>query len=128
MSPLVWFNIFLLVYLALFPLIIEINKRILKGKNKNFNKSLKYGRKIHPFAGLVLIVTGIIHGYLMLGINLIFHTGVLLILLLILNAIIGFVFKRTRNRKFALAHRLIGVLIIASFLLHYLNPWFFSSF
>jgi len=128
MSPLVWFNIFLLVYLALFPVIIEINKRVFKGKNKNFNKSLKYGRKIHPFAGLLLIITGTIHGYLMLGTNLIFHTGVLLILLLISNAIIGFIFKKNRNRKLALTHRIIGVLIISSFLLHYFNPWFFSSF
>lgn len=128
MNYLAWFNVFLLIYLALFPLVIEANKRIFKGKNKNFNKTLKYGRKIHPIAGLVLITTGIIHGLIMLDGNLVFHTGLLVTLLLVINAIIGFTFKKTRNRKLAFVHRVIGVLIIVSFLLHYLNPWYFSSF
>ena len=126
MSLLAWVNVILLVYLALFPVIIEINKRVFKGKSKNFIKMMKYGRKIHPVAGILLIVSGLVHGYLMLEGNLIFHTGFLIVFLLVLNAVTGFIFKKKRIRKIALLHRITGVLIILSFLLHYFNPWYFS--
>ena len=126
MSFLGWVNVVLIVYLALFPIIIEINKRGFKGKNKNFNKMLKYGRKIHPVAGILLIFSGVIHGYIMLGGSLIFHTGMLLVFLLCVNAVTGFVFRKKRNRGLALFHRITGVLIVLSFLLHFFNPWYFS--
>lgn len=119
-----WFNAFLLFVLLSFPLAIEINKRWLKGKNKNYNLFLKNGRKIHPYIGGLLVLTGLIHGYLKLG-RIAYHTGTLLLIVLSLNGLLGLVFKRTRNRTYAKVHRYMGILIVLLFLLHYLRPWYF---
>ncbi len=117
------FNVILLAYLVFFPIALEVNKRYLKGKNPNFNKGLKIGRKIHPFAGLTLIVSGALHGYLKLGGQLQLHTGSLVILALVTAGIIGFLYKKTKNRPLAMAHRLVGVLVVLLFALHYFFPW-----
>lgn len=120
------FNVVLLLYLVSFPILIEMNKRVLKGKNKDFNKALKSGRKIHPYTGIILIISAAIHGYLKLGGKLMFHTGSLLLLMLVVTGIVGFIYKKKRIKRFALTHRTIGIIIVLLFLLHYFNPWFFS--
>lgn len=119
-------NVILLIYLASFPLLIYINKKVLKGKNKNFNKSLKLGRKIHPYAGIILIISGGLHGYLKMGGQFVLHTGSLLLFSLIINGILGFMYRKTHNRKLANIHRYFGIVVISLFILHYANPWFLS--
>lgn len=123
---LIWINVFLLALLASFPIMLELNKKVFKGKNKNINKLLKNGRKAHPYVGIVVILIGAIHGYSMLGLNFILHTGNVLLMLLLINGILGFLYKRKRTKLLRTSHRVIGYLIILAFLLHYLNPWFFS--
>lgn len=119
------FNVLLLLYLVSFPILIEVNKKFLKGKNKNFNKGLKLGRKIHPYTGIVLILSGALHGYLKMGGRLMFHTGTLLLSVLVLTGIIGFIYKKKRVRNLALTHRTLGIIIVLLFLLHYFKPWYF---
>jgi len=119
-------NVLLLIYLLSFPLLLALNSKVLKGKNKDFNKALKMGRKIHPIVGVILVVSGLIHGYLKLGGQFMFHTGSLLIIALMLNGALGFYYKKNRNKKTAFMHRLVGFIILALFLLHYLKPWFFG--
>ena len=118
-------NVLLLLYLVSFPILIEVNKKFLKGKNKNFNKGLKLGRKIHPLAGIVLVVSGAIHGYLKLGGNLSFHTGTLVLLALVITGCVGFIYKKKRLKSLALTHRTLGIIVVLTFLLHYFNPWYF---
>ena len=120
------FNILLLFYLASFPLLLYLNKHHLKGKNKRFNKALKYGRKIHPYAGITLILSGFLHGYLKMGGRLVFHTGTILLFALAVNAFLGFYYKKTRNKRFAFLHRIVGIVSVVLFLLHYINPWLLS--
>lgn len=119
-------NVILLFYLASFPLILYLNKKVFKGKNKNFNKSLKIGRKIHPYVGILLILSGSLHGYLKLGGNFILHTGSLIIIALLINGVIGFIYRRSHNRKYARIHRILGFVILGLFILHYINPWLLS--
>ncbi|MDW7661121.1 MAG: hypothetical protein SCL54_06755 [Bacillota bacterium] len=126
MKYLSWFNVILLIYLLSFPLALELNKRVFRGKKKKFNKALKMGRKFHPYVGITLVVTGLIHGYNKLGGTLSFHTGSLLLLILIINGFIGFMYKKKRNKKLATTHRIVGIAVAAAFLLHYINPWFFQ--
>jgi len=120
-----WFNAFLLLLLLSFPIAIEVNKRWLKGKNKNYNHFLKNGRKIHPYVGGLLILTGLTHGFLKLG-RLDFHTGSLLLMFLVFNGFLALLYKRTKKRYFAKIHRYMGALIVLLFLLHYLRPWYFN--
>ncbi|MHB8963994.1 MAG: hypothetical protein ACYC5K_12685 [Saccharofermentanales bacterium] len=123
MSPLAIVNVIILIGLVTFPALIEINKRALKGKNKTMNKIIMNGRKIHPIMGLVLIASGLVHGYLKLDGVLQLHTGLLLVLALMCNAVLGFIYKKKRKRPLAVAHRIVGVLIVVAFFVHYLNPW-----
>jgi hypothetical protein len=122
-----WINVFLLFYLMTFPILLQVNTQYLKGKNKKLNKILKTGRKIHPVAGVLLICLGAFHGFQMLGGQFIFHTGSLLLIAVIINGLLGFLYKKLHNRKFARAHRLIGFVIYTLFLLHYFNPWLLSQ-
>lgn len=117
------FNVALLVYLVSFPILIEVNKRYLKGKNAGFNQGLKMGRKIHPIAGLILIVSGAIHGYIKLGGQLQFHTGSLVILALVAAGTFGFLYKKTKKRPLAYVHRIAGFSVVLLFALHYFFPW-----
>ena len=119
-------NVILLLYLLSFPIVLEVNKRKLKGKNKKFNQMIKMGRKIHPFVGVALILSGALHGYLKMGGQFVFHTGSLLLMGLMLNGILGFIYKKKKKMVLALCHRIVGFLIIGLFLLHYLKPWYFS--
>ena len=119
-------NVILLLYLISFPIILEINKRMLKGKNKKFNRIIKMGRRVHPIVGIVLILSGALHGYLKMGGQFVFHTGSLLLMGLMLNGVLGFIYKKKKKKIFALFHRLLGFTIIGLFLLHYFKPWFFS--
>ena len=123
---LIWLNVFFLALLVSFPIVLELNKKIFKGKNKIINKALKNGRKSHPYVGVVVISIGAIHGYSMLGLNFILHTGSVLLILLLINGILGFLYKRKRTKILRISHRIIGYLIILAFSLHYFNPWFFS--
>lgn len=120
------FNVLLLLYLVSFPVLLYLNKKVLKGKNKDFNKAMKNGRKIHPYVGITLVISGFIHGYLKLGGELILHTGLVLLTTLAINGIIGFVYKKKKKKDLAKLHRIIGFAIVGLFLLHYFNPWFFG--
>lgn len=118
-------NVLLLLYLVSFPIALEVNKKVLKGKNKKYNQAMKMGRKVHPVVGIVLVLSGALHGYLKLGGQFMFHTGSLLLIALALNGVLGFVYKKKRMKKLAMLHRTLGFIIIGLFLLHYFNPWFF---
>ena len=120
------FNVLLLLYLVSFPILLYVNKKVIKGKNKNLNKALKMGRKIHPYVGITLVVSGFIHGYLKLGGQLMFHTGSLLLTALAINGVLGFIYKKKKKKNLAKFHRIIGFVIVGLFLLHYTNPWFFG--
>jgi hypothetical protein len=128
MNPLSLINVLLLIYLLAFPLFLEYNKRFAKGKKPWLNKLVKYGRKYHPIAGVALILLGMLHGYMKLNGQLSFHTGSLLLLLLVINGFIGFAYKKSRKKSIALVHRISGVAILLSFILHYVRPWIFSGF
>lgn len=118
-------NVTLLVVLLSFPVVLEINKRYVKGKNKRFNDLIKNGRKLHPIVGGALILSGALHGYLKLGGKLMFHTGSLLLMLLLANGVVGFIYKKKHIKNLAWMHRIIGIFILLAFLIHYLKPWLF---
>lgn len=122
----IWFNVFLLVILMTFPVLLKINKHYFKGKIKPFNRFLKIGRKVHPYVGIFVILIGAFHGYSMMGTLLTLHTGSVLLFLLIMNAFIGFAYKKTKKRLLSKLHQSLGGIILISFLLHYVKPWFFS--
>ena len=65
-SILGWLNALLLILMILPFILVRANKMIFKGKNKGLQSITKLLRKVHKQMGLVLVVTGITHGYLAL--------------------------------------------------------------
>lgn len=119
------FNVILLFGLVFFQIIWFWTLKISKGRNKKLTRVLKTMRPFHPYIGLTLIISGAIHGYLKLGGQLSFHTGSLLLIFLMANGLIGFMYKRTKKRPLASLHRLVGVGVLVSFFIHYFKPWLF---
>ena len=86
-SILGWLNALLLILMILPFILVRANKMIFKGKNKGLQSITKLLRKVHKQMGLVLVVTGITHGYLALVI-------VLLALHLIFPSALYYIFDR----------------------------------
>ena len=120
-SILGWLNALLLILMILPFILVRANKMIFKGKNKGLQSITKLLRKVHKQMGLVLVVTGITHGYLALG-GFILHTGTLLYLSLIATGSMGFLFYRKKKKILLQLHRYLAALVIALLALHLIFP------
>lgn len=117
------FNLLLLALIVAFPILLEANKRHFRGKKPALNSLLKQWRRVHPWIGVLLVVSGALHGYNKLGGKLQFHTGSTVLLALILTGVLGFSFKKIKRRPWSHAHRISGILVLLLLLWHYLFPW-----
>ncbi len=81
-------------------------------------------QKSHPLTGLLMVVTGILHGYLALGQSLMMHTGLLLwigIIALLSIRLMGLVWKSFR--KWRIIHIGLDFLFWGLLILHLTQPW-----
>lgn len=116
-----WFNAISL-FIILAPFILNfLNRKLFKNKSKEIRDLVKTLRKIHKPLGLVLIFTGIIHGYMALG-GLRLHTGTLLYISLILTGAMGGSFYRTKKKKFFTWHKRFAALTVGLLILHLVYP------
>ncbi|WP_051188407.1 hypothetical protein [Proteocatella sphenisci] len=120
-SILGWLNAVLLTLMVMPFALIRANKMIFKGKNKNIQSLTRMLRKIHKQMGFVLVVTGIVHGYLALG-GLRLHTGTLLYLSLLLTGTMGLLFYLKKKKIFLQLHRYFAALVIMLLALHLIFP------
>lgn len=120
---LAWLNILLILYLfSLFFL-----NRYTRWKGRYITTSLKMGivklQKFHKPAGMILMILGLVHGYLALGnrfdIN---HSGFMLWVLVLVAAVMGIVKENTNNKKLERVHVQYAFLIIVALIYHYFLP------
>jgi hypothetical protein len=123
-----WINVFLLV----FNLSLFISRRIyinfIKDKKskiaKYFVVTMNILKKYHKLSGILLIITGIIHGYLALNGNIYLHTGMILWLGIILMFLMYWLGKMPTFKKIWVRwHRYLGFILIILLLIHLINPW-----
>jgi hypothetical protein len=111
-----WISVVLLFYnFSLFPL-----RRILR-RYKGAQKFLVFGSKLHRFTGVLLLITGAIHGYLALG-TIALHTGSLLwsgVLLLF----IYYLLRKQLKRRWLILHRFTDFIVVGWFFVHFFFPW-----
>ncbi|GAB6189033.1 hypothetical protein JCM30566_07720 [Marinitoga arctica] len=125
-----WLNVFFLSFnLSLF-IIRRLYKYFIKNKKsqkaKFIVKLMFYLKKYHKLSGILLIIFGIIHGYLALNGNLYFHTGVILWLGIVLMFGLYFLSKIEYFKFFWIKlHRYVGLGLIILLLIHLINPWLF---
>lgn len=117
-----WLNVVLLIIQLAPYLLVRLNKQFLKTKNETYLNITKVLRKYHKQTGALLVITGLIHGYLALGGRLRLHTGTVLYLAIILSAIVGFGFYQKKQKQLLKVHRTLALLIVLLFMVHFLIP------
>lgn len=116
-----WINVIALT-IVLSPFVLNfINRKAFKNKNMAIREIVKLLRKFHKPLGIILVVTGIVHGYMALG-SLRLHTGTILYLSTLITGILGGAFYRTKKRAFFVWHKRLAFLSVALLLLHYFYP------
>jgi len=107
-----WISVALLFYnFSLFPL-----RRIFR-RHKGAQKFLTFISKLHRFTGFLLLTTGAIHGYLVLGV-IALHTRWLLWSGVLLLSVY-YLLKKTLKRRWLILHRLTDFFVVV---------WFFVLF
>ena len=104
--------------LLLSPFILRrINKYFYNNKNKLISKILVYLSKFHRYFAIILSITAFIHGYLALG-TIKLHTGYILWVLVLIQAIIGNLAKIFKKPYLFNIHRAVGVSSLVFLLAH----------
>ncbi len=118
-----WFFVVILALMVLPYLLKLLMKHSEKArKNKTLKMILKSTRKMHRYIILIVLLLAPVHAYLALGGNLQLHTGSLLYLSILLTAVGGFVFYKTKNKKVIKFHKLGAVLVLILLFIHLVYP------
>ncbi len=124
-SILGWVSTGLLALLILPYLLVQINKAFIKGKNKGLLKVIRFLRKLHKPTGIVLLLVAAYHGYLALG-SIRLHTGIVLFLFVLATVVLGGSFYRLKDKKLLKLHRVLSLMTIVMFFIHFFFPRLFS--
>lgn len=116
-----WINGVLLLIILMQFLLNFTNRKFFRTDNKIFKKVQKIFKDIHKPLGIVLGITGPIHGYLALG-GFRLHSGSLLYLSLLITAILGGSFFKLKKRVFFIWHRRFAALTVFLLLVHLIFP------
>lgn len=111
-------NVVLVIAAGSLFLLRRLNRRMYANKNATLQKLIKPLSKIHPYIGIILIISALIHGTLALGTIFTLHTGTLawwIVFVMMLVALFG---KQYRIKNWLKVHRSLAVLFIISVLLH----------
>lgn len=117
-----WVNAAVLGLMVLPFGLLSLNKRFFKSKHPSFLKAIRWLRKLHKPLGLVFVGFALIHGWMALGAFRL-HTGWLLYISLALTAFAGGAFHRLKKKRLFQTHRLLALITVLLFALHYLWPW-----
>jgi hypothetical protein len=98
-----------------------INEYIFKGKSKLFKSFVQKSRNWHMYFAALLIIVAMIHGYIALGGRLIFHSGYVLFLSIVLAGIGGISFKLLKNKKILQTHKAFAVVSIVLLIWHIIS-------
>jgi len=126
---LAWVNVGLAAFNAGLFLIKWAIKRASQGKEPAIRKAwmqkIQLFSKIHRLTGLLLIVFGLLHGYLALGNRIAWHTGMLLWISILVIFAIFLLGKAKIIKAWVQWHRIADLCFWGLLLLHLLNPWLF---
>ena len=120
-----WLSAGILLVLILPFLLIRINKYTIKTRDKNFFNLVKILRSLHKPLGVLFLATAFYHGYLVLG-RITLHTGTVLFLSILLAAVLGGTYFRTKNKTVLIAHRFFALASVVLFMIHFFYPYAFS--
>lgn len=112
-----WFNFTLIIFNFSLFFARRFNKHLLTNRSFFMRDVSRFLSSLHPITGIVVVITGIIHGYLALG-SIRLHSGLILWLTIVITGILAGWGKKLRIRYWVARHRLASLLIIVSLILH----------
>ena len=121
-----WLSVSLLTLLILPYVLVRLNKQFIHTKDKRFLGVIRFLRKLHKPAGILLLVAAGWHGYLALFGRIRWHTGTVLFILVLITVSLGGAFFRLKKRKLFSFHKLAALLTVLMFILHFFFPYLFS--
>lgn len=113
-----WLNVLLALIAGSLFLSRRINKYFFSNKNQFLRKLMKPLSKIHPYVGVVLLISAYLHGDLALGTIFRIHTGPLAWWILLLMMFVALIGKKYRIKNWLKVHRTLATLFAISILLH----------
>ena len=116
-----WLSVIAFVVVLLPYVLNLLNKKFIKTKNKTFFKLVKFLRSLHKPFGIVLIVLGLIHGYMALR-SLRLHTGTLFYIAILVTGILGGSFYKLKKKELFVWHKRMAIVAVVLFFLHYFFP------
>lgn len=120
-----WLSAGILLVLILPFILIRVNKYTFKTRDAKFFNLIKVLRSLHKPLGILFLATAFYHGYLVLG-RITMHTGTVLFVSILLSAVMGGTYFRTKNNSALKAHRFLALASVLLFLIHFFYPYAFS--
>lgn len=116
----------ILFLFLILPFVLNlINKRFYDYQNQNLMKWSKAIRKYHKQAGVLIAIVAITHGILMLG-EFKLHTGFVLYIGILITAILGFSYYKSKNKSLYMWHKRMMFLDLILLIIHLTVPGLFS--
>lgn len=109
-----WLSVVLYVLLSIKYLLKPINRKL---RYKPLGKLIGYLTKYHKYLGILFIVCIVIHAYV-LGYLFTFHSGTIILVLVILTSILGYMQSKMKNKNVLKIHRLLSVVILCMIIYH----------
>lgn len=120
-----WISAGILGILLLPFILLRLNKYVFKTKSKGFFNTIVVLRRLHKPLGVLFLASALYHGYLILG-RIALHTGTVLYAVIILTAVFGGSYYRTKKSNLLKLHRLFAGAAVVMFLVHFFYPYAFS--
>ncbi len=112
-----WFNVSLVAFNLLPYLSRRINRLCYQNQNKSLRSVSRVLNKIHPYTGVVFLITAFTHGYMALG-AIRLHTGYIAFFSGVLLFLVALTGKRFRIKGWIKFHRGLALLLAAAILVH----------
>ena len=119
-----YFTLFLLITVVLYPLYKNVFvKKLSKNPKPLYRNIFKLLKKIHPVFASTAIITGLYHGFLMLG-GFRIHTGSLIIIALLFMGATYLAGKtKSLRTKWRIYHRAGGLVTVTAVMIHLFFPY-----
>lgn len=113
-------NVSLLTIQIAMYAIRRLNRYFFKNKSETLKKAAKLLKKVHPYSGRLLLITGIVHGYAMAG-GIRLHSGYIAWTFILMTAFWGWAGPRYNIKNWLKFHRALAIILVAAAAFHVLK-------
>jgi len=96
----------------------RINKYVFTNKNVLLKKMIMFLSKIHPYIGIALVISALIHGELALVAIFRVHTGPIAWFIVFLMMLVALFGKKYKIKNWLQLHRSLAILVVIAILVH----------